>query len=211
MRRAEHAPGVDRSGEPAALTRAFLQIPRAARRHARSREETPSRRGDGPGARSTQELPSCSSAPTDTARRRHPRGQRHPARRPGAILNEPSSMVSPAARNVEKRGGAASCPSIAGRHGCHRSLPASRHPRPCSHLSRRSCGDCSHHGVPRSPSAVFATCTRERAVYSASESPATNAVRTARRADIRWCRRRAAVSAGSDGSVARHRRPSITT
>lgn len=53
--------------------------------------------------------------------------------------------------------------------------------------------------------------TRARAARSAAGSPSASAARTARRAAIRWLRRRAAGSSGTPGSVARHFRPRMTT
>ncbi|RII17934.1 hypothetical protein DSC45_13600 [Streptomyces sp. YIM 130001] len=79
--------------------------------------------------------------------------------------------------------------------------------RPRCQRSRRSAMDCSHHGVPRSPRATFALCTRLRARSSAAVSPSFTAAPTARRAAMRPERRRAAVFAGISGSVARQRRP----
>jgi hypothetical protein len=74
---------------------------------------------------------------------------------------------------------------------------------------RLSSSGSSHHGVPRSPKATFAACTRCRASRERSASPSRVAAATARRADINSSTSSFRSVPGIDGSLLLHRRPSI--
>ncbi len=81
--------------------------------------------------------------------------------------------------------------------------------RACLARRRRSSSGSSHQYGPRSPSPCFARSTRRRAADVASGSPCAR--RTPDRPRPRWDVSAAARSAGSVGSVRRHRRPLTTS